>query len=422
MNRIKIWLSLSLILLLSMSFSPAWAANTTAVADFPQQEEGEDGEGEGEDGPLTSDAELVEVVVAKVSIPPGERIRSDLVSIELRPGDNIAIRAGVTFSSIEQVEGEIARTTIPAGKEILVDMIALSPADLDQRGSDLALHIQDGRVAIAFPINQYIGAAYAMRPGDFVDALMSFNLLEYDLEFQTPLPNVTSLVDEEALELGAEFLLPAVTQGRLELVPEVDRVAEITPREIVPESTGAGSAESIVTQISRRVTQLTLQQLEVLWVGTWRSSFNDGWVGPNNPAFEARSDLAELSPAQREELLNTYGIDARTVGILEGIVSNRRELIAPDMVILSMTLQDALALKWAYEEPGIDIDLVLRAQGDNALFATTSVSLPQLVEQAGLEIPEPNQFGLEPYIGSASIPRLPEFNTYSGTVISNGPQ
>ena len=49
----------------------AWAGETTAVSNFPQQEDGEGGEGgEGEDGLLTTDAELVEVVVAKVAIPP----------------------------------------------------------------------------------------------------------------------------------------------------------------------------------------------------------------------------------------------------------------------------------------------------------------------------------------------------------------
>ena len=50
------------------------------------------------------------------------------------------------------------------------------------------------------------------------------------------------------------------------------------------------------------------------------------------------------------------------------------------------------------EEPGIDMDLVLRSQGDQAVFVTTAVSLPQLVEQAGLAIPEPFEFGLEPNI------------------------
>ena len=418
--NVKPWISFLFVLLFSLSATTAFAADNQGVSELPRQEDevGEPGE-EGEDDGLQTDAALVEVVVARVTIPAGERIRPELVEIELRPGDNIAIRAGVTFNSIEQIDGEIARTVIPAGKEILVDMVALSATDLDQIGSDLALHIQDGRVAIAFPINQYIGAGYAMRPGDFVDVMMSFNLVEYDIEFQTPLPNITSLVDEAALLLNEEFLLPAITQGRLELVPEIDQVAEITPRDI---GNGAGSQALISEQVPRRVTQMAMQQLEVLWVGTWRSAYVNGWEGPNNPIFEGADPNTELTPSQREFLLTTYGINAPTVGVLESIINNRRELISPDLVILSLPLQDALTLKWAYEEPGIDIDLVLRAQGDNALFTTTSVSLPQLVEQAGLVIPEANQYGLEPYLGVSVIPRLDDFNTYSIRVIEEGPR
>ena len=421
--NVKSWINLLLVLLFSLSATTVFAADHQGVSELPHQEDeaGEAGEvnEEGEEDGLQTDAALVEVVVARVTIPAGERIRPELVEIELRPGDNIAIRAGVTFNSIEQIDGEIARTVIPAGKEILVDMVALSATDLDQIGSDLALHIQDGRVAIAFPINQYIGAGYAMRPGDFVDVMMSFNLVEYDIEFQTPLPNITSLVDEAALLLNEEFLLPAITQGRLELVPEIDQVAEITPRDI---GNGAGSQALISEQVPRRVTQMAMQQLEVLWVGTWRSAYVNGWEGPNNPIFEGADPNTELTPSQREFLLTTYGINAPTVGVLESIINNRRELISPDLVILSLPLQDALTLKWAYEEPGIDIDLVLRAQGDNALFTTTSVSLPQLVEQAGLVIPEANQYGLEPYLGVSVIPRLDDFNTYSIRVIEEGPR
>ena len=422
-SNLKSSLNLLLVLLLALSATTVFAADSQGVNDLPRQEEGEGGEGtDGEEDPLQSDAELVEVVVARVTIPAGERIRQELVDIELRPGDNIAIRAGVTFNSIDQIDGEIARTVIPAGKEILVDMIALSATDLDQIGSDLALHIQDGRVAIAFPINQYIGAGYAMRPGDFVDVMMSFNLVEYDIEFQTPLPNITSLVDDAALLLNEEFLLPAITQGRLELVPEIDQVAEITPRDVNTGGSTAGSQSLISEQFPRRVTQMAMQQLEVLWVGTWRSSYVNGWEGPSNPIFEGADPNAELTPSQREFLLNTYGINAPTIGVLESIIRNRRELVSPDLIILSMPLQDALTLKWAYEEPGIDIDLALRAQGDNALFTTTSVSLPQLVEQAGLVIPEPNQYGLEPYVGISVIPRLDDFNDYSVRIIEEGPR
>ncbi|MCP4429299.1 MAG: hypothetical protein GY803_32860 [Chloroflexi bacterium] len=78
----------------------------------------------------------------------------------------------------------------------------------------------------------------------------------------------------------------------------------------------------------------------------------------------------------------------------------------PDLVILSMPSQDALTLKWAMEA-GLDIDLVLRAQGDETVFTTTSVSLPQIVEQGGLTIPEIGIIGLESPVNEVEAPSVP---------------
>jgi len=78
----------------------------------------------------------------------------------------------------------------------------------------------------------------------------------------------------------------------------------------------------------------------------------------------------------------------------------------PDVVILSLPVQDALALKWA-RDVGINMNLVLRAQGDRTVFVTTSVTLPQIVEQGGLTIPEVGTVGLEPRADEVSPPSLP---------------
>jgi hypothetical protein len=74
-----------------------------------------------------------------------------------------------------------------------------------------------------------------------------------------------------------------------------------------------------------------------------------------------------------------------------------------------MTVQDALTVKYALET-GIEIHLALRSRGDNSVFITTSVSLPQIVEQGILTIPEPPQFGLEPrvdFVPTPGVPNLP---------------
>jgi Flp pilus assembly protein CpaB len=388
-------------------------APTEPESEPPTEETGEPVQGEGEGVPEQEQPVirgLVEVVVARSPIPPGTVFRAELLSVELRPSDNVAVRAGVTFSDPELLIGQVSRTNIARGQEILAPMIALSPTDVASFGSDLAMFVDRGKVAVAFPINQYTGIGYTMRPGDLVDVLMSFNMLELDVDFQTPLPNLTQRVDEDALLAGQQFLFPAVSQGRLEFITEINSVAEITPRGVVvpqpvlnPDGTTGTLENTIVNQAPRRVTQLTLQQAEVLWSGDWETQLNGlRWLGPRSEDLVERRQT--LSPeAREEELLFQERL-------------NNRVTVNPELVILSMPVQDALVLKWAYEQPGVEAALVLRAQGDNALYFTTSVSLPQLVQQAGLSIPEPGQFGVNPAIEPASVPRW-EFVPVEGTAV-----
>lgn len=383
------------------------------------QEDGEGGDEEGEEAPTQERGvvALVEVVVASVDIPAGERIRSELLTTESRPSDNVAIRAGVTYGEPDLLIGQIAKTDIDEGQAILRPMIALSSTDLPNIGSDLSLFVDRQRVAVAFPISRYSGVSYAMRPGDFVDVLMSFNMVELDLEFQTALPNLLELVDEAALESGQPFLFPATSRGRLEVISELNNtIVQITPQQTFQteevatggENQQASDDVAVITETQqrpRRVTQLTVQQAEVLWVGTWE----DPYLGVPIP-IEPTVNLLDEGEGG---LLSGDGEEAAAPQPLISdptIFDQYRSSIQPDVVILSMPVQDALVLKWALEEPGSDIDLVLRSQGDNALYFTTSVSLPQLVEQAGLSIPEPSQFDLHPRIDGSSIPRLPAVN------------
>ncbi len=322
--------------------------------------------------------QTVEVVVALVDLPVGQRLRPDLIETQIRPNTNVAVQAGVTFSDEELVIGKIVKTPISKGQEILAPMLALNPSDVASIGSDLSIYVNQGEVAVAFPIDRFNAAAYAMRSGDQVDAFMSMSVVNIDEEFQTQLPNVVARVNESALLEGQAFLFPEASSGRLELIPGINAVALISP---------GGEKD----QIPRRVTQLTIQQMEVLWVGSWRD--------PN------RSMQQEFnSNAIREQDL--LGIQNRIEnGALPPREDPRRES-QPDTVIMSMSSQDALSLKWALEN-GLDIDLVLRGQGDNSVFVTTSVSLPQLFTQGLLTDPEDNDFSLQPRIEAVPTPGLP---------------
>ncbi|MCA9961610.1 MAG: hypothetical protein KC413_15445 [Anaerolineales bacterium] len=359
------------------------------------------------------------VVVARVNIPVGQRLTPELLEVETRPNNNIALQGGYTFANIEDLIGRIVKVEVSEGQAVLSPMIALNATDLASFGSDLALYLDQGRVAVAFPFSlngdesteeaAIRGAAFAMRPGDFIDVMMTLRILEIDPEFRTALPNLTQRVYQSGLLEGSEFLFPETVQGRLEFIPEINQVAEIIPSDNFIE----GQDFEAGTPIPKRVTQLTIQQAEVIWVGTWKQQ------------DELLEDLEPIpSPVTTDEtavdLTEEEGMEDTTTGpegtLCVSPISNEiiecpivREQTRPDVVILSMSSQDALALKWALER-GVDIDLALRAQGDNTVFFTTSVSLPQIINEGGLAVPSDADFDLHPRVDDEDLlrPRLPD--------------
>ena len=325
------------------------------------------------DPTATPVVQFVDVVVADVFLPIGERIRADIIRVEQRPIDNVAVVGGVTFAEADELVGRLLRTDVSRGQEILAPMVALSPTDLTDQGSDLSLYVDDGKVAVAFPIDLFSGAAFAVRPGDLVDAIMTLRLVEVDDEFTTVRPNIWERVIEERLLAGSgNFLAQETSEGRLELIPGINTVAVVEP--------GDGK-----DQIPRRTTQLTLQQMEVLWMGSWR---------------DPRQGLGQEFNA--DALLTTQSQE----GVSPTPVPKERPENRPDVVILSLSSQDALILKWALET-GITIDLVLRAQGDTTPYVTASVSLPQILEGGILVIPETGEFSLEPRVDDIPVPGVP---------------
>jgi len=329
--------------------------------------------------PTPEPPQFVPVVISIVRLPVGELITEDVLDIEQRPITNIALQGGYTFTGTNLVAGQIARVEIARGQEILSPMLAVNadPTDIASFGSDLALHIPTGEVAIAFPMTTTNGVALAMRPGDGVDVMMTLRTVEIDPEFRSALPNTLSLVLQDALLQGTNFLFRGLTEGRLEFITELNQVATIRPGSSFLEGEGplrpfGGSP------VPKRVTQLSIQNAEVLWVGDWQD--------PRQIEINGEAALAEAAATAQAN-----GQPAPTPTPLP-----ERFDLNPSIIILSMSSQEALMLKWAREQ-GVVIDLALRSPIDttqDTRFVTASVSLPQIIDQGGLAIPEPMNFDL----------------------------
>jgi Flp pilus assembly protein CpaB len=359
--------------------------NGDTAGDTPTGETGEGPITEATPIPPTPALRLETVVIARVDLPVGTRLTMDLLELEQRPNTNIALQGSYHFATIEELEGRITRVDIQKGDAVLAPMVALQATDLATFGSDLSLYVDRGKVAVAFPVNERSGAAFAMRPGDMVDIMMTASVIDLDPDFKTALPNVLEILDQ--LDLFSGLFFPPIPQGRLEFIEEFNQIIHIVPKS--DEGAAADSEEGFGRSIPKRVTQLTIQQAEVLWIGTWQD----------------RQQLEREQAAASEEAAT--GIETEAV-LPTPTPLPERNLSEPflDVVILSMPTQDAIALKWAFER-GLDIDLALRAQGDIQSFVTTSVSLFEIVEQEGLLVPQLPDFDLQPRADELLPPSLP---------------
>ncbi len=315
-----------------------------------------------------------DIIVAARDIPRGTRLSaSDVTTLPWpdtvgRPTGALEVSLSLDAAGLEQVDGRIARVDILQGQPVLDHMLTPGdqPVDISQTGSDAALLIPSGQVAIAFPLNRVSGVAYALRAGDHVDVLVSFRVVDVDEDFQTILPNNVGLGIAPA-GLLAEGEKPTLTVlGREEEGPFGIRVM------VVP---------SELTQRPRQVTQLLIDNATILRVGTFPLGDVDQPIVVTQAP--ATPPPAESAPAEGEA----------TPTAVPQIV------VVPDIVTLVMSRQDALVLKYALET-GADIDFALRSVLDNEVtdVTTDSVTLQYIIDFYNVANPPRLSIAPEPRI------------------------
>jgi Flp pilus assembly protein CpaB len=199
------------------------------------------------------------VLVASQKIP-ARSIIPTTGAYTLEPWPENALPPGHSFITEGLTQTVIAAVPIERGQPIGENMIIRKRPDAEFTGykSDASVFIPKGRVFISFPINQQASIAGAIRPGDRVDIMVSY---------------------------------PMAQTG----------------------ATTSAQASSI-----RQITQYTLQDVEIVWIGLW--------------------------PAKSGEQATE---DARNAAF----------------VTLSVDPQDALVLKFM-RETALDIQFALRAADD----------------------------------------------------------
>ncbi len=330
----------------------------------------------------------INIIIAARDIPRGARLSVQDVTImpwpllaqAPPPLGYLEVSNQEGAPGLEQVEGRIARTDILNGQPILDFMLTPGeePTGLADTGSDAALLIPSGQVAYALPISRLSSVAYAIRAGDHVDLLMSFRFVDVDEDFQTILPNQGILVATDATAISAGLSLFQYDIGREEDGPLGTTLL------VIPTTDDAEPR-----QRPRQATQLVIDNAVVLRVGTWPLS------GLNEPLVVTPAP----PPTQAAEGTPQAG---------EGPPPTATPFPVPDVVILTMSRQDALVLKYALETGAI-IDLALRSALDDDIddIVTDAVTLQYIIDFYNVPIPPRLPVAQDPRIDDLQPQEVP---------------
>lgn len=174
-------------------------------------------------------SDMAQVVVATLQIPFGETVQaSDLRTVELPPD---AVPAG-SFSDVDSVIGRVSNQVIYPGEIVLEGRVAEHMG-----GSALASLLEKGKRAMSVRVDDVVGVAGFLLPGNRVDVLSTKqrNGSRNDVETKTVLHNLKVLaVDQiasqerdgpvivravtlEVTTRDAETLVKATQEGKVQL-------------------------------------------------------------------------------------------------------------------------------------------------------------------------------------------------------------
>jgi pilus assembly protein CpaB len=285
------------------------------------------------EGATPTSVPLQKVWVALQPIPRGGEFVPGTLGLRDWPTSNVP--PDVIGDQSETV-GRVAARDIFQGEPILRTMLTAKGTT-----NQAALLVPQGRVAVAFPIDEQSSVAYAIQPGDYVDVLIMASFIDLDTEFQTELPNLVSFFSTATT--ATVTLSEPINRGRIETPPGLpaDSSSIVFPRE---------------AQRPRRVAQLTVPAAKVLRTGPWIE------IPSPQPTPEATGQPPAPPPP-------------------------------PQIVTLAVEPQDALVLLWARKSE-MYMELALRAPGsEEARYQPEAVTLQYMLTRFNIAVPPKLEYG-----------------------------
>lgn len=317
--------------------------------------------------------DTVNIVVLTQSVPRGGLMEPNVLS--LVPIQRELFIQGM-FTDIKEVEGSLAKFDLDSGIPLTKSMLVGSAEQLSGTGSNAALSIPRGMVAVSLPISRLSSVSYAPQSGDHVNVIVSMLLVDLDPDFQSKLPNIAgvAIAPGTQAEGGPEYLTAQVSAGgeqgsvvgKAEVIPGLGQTVYSVPSEL---------------QRSRLVSQYLLQDVMVLKMGEFPY---EGLPAPTPvPTGEAQQPAEggeQAAPAPPPK---------------------------PEVVTLIVTPQDAITLNYLlyYQSYlGSQMTLALRSAEDDTRVQTEAVTLQYLLETYNIPVPAKLPYGIEPRVDKVFLP------------------
>lgn len=147
--------------------------------------------------PNSPNIEMRPIVIAKSNISARSIIKEEQLMINEVPSQGYPVGGA---SSIESVVGSVALINLTAGDSIVGSMIKPPQASNPSTPSadSYSLTVPEGKRAVAVPINLVSGVGYSVQPGDYVDVLVTMDIINSTGNSQP----TTSLAAQDVLVLS----------------------------------------------------------------------------------------------------------------------------------------------------------------------------------------------------------------------------
>lgn len=315
----------------------------------------------------------IQVVATIQRVERGDIITADKVEMTEWPSNLVWPNM---YTNKDDVVGKMARYTLDPYTIVTSDLVTESP--ITELGSDDALFISQGMVAVSIPISRLSSVSYAPQRGDHVNVIVTMLFVDLDPEWQTILPNWTGNVigpGQGAVTEGgamtpnttvntllAQPFRGASEQGRAVGDTTVNQTLYLLPSE---------------GQRPRLVSQTLIHNVIVLQMGNFLT-----------PAEKAAAEATQPAPTATPEpgAEQAQPQNAPTPTPLPA---------PPDVITLIVTPQDAVTLNYLIYG-GAQITLVLRNPRDANTEGTEAVTLSYLLDQYNIPIPVKLPYGFQP--------------------------